>query len=79
MAHYLYVLMMLLADRNPRNTSANNGFYVNANYDGSGTPQTPTDTAYYFPQWAVNIVDFLDSDSVITPFESTFNRSTTMT
>jgi hypothetical protein len=27
------------------------------------------DTAAYFAQWAVNIVDFFDSDSIMTPFE----------
>ncbi|MES1213137.1 MAG: hypothetical protein ABUL64_00985, partial [Singulisphaera sp.] len=66
MARYLYVLMMLFSDHNLRQTA---GFNVQADYDGNGTPNEPADTAYYFAQWAINVVDFMDADSIITPFE----------
>ena len=76
LARHLYVLMMLLKDDN---------FVVYADLNGDGysypantpppvspatvPPQAAIDVAYYFAQWAVNIVDFRDQDAVMTPFE----------
>jgi len=80
LARHLYVLMMLLADRNPapitppkttRDTFLIQGkAQEDANGNGkTGPTDDPTDMAYYFAQWAVNVVDFLDGDSIMTPFE----------
>ncbi|HVU88819.1 MAG TPA: hypothetical protein VHD36_15965 [Pirellulales bacterium] len=71
LARHLYVLMMLLKDDN---------YVVNADINGDGYPPTGTnatpgnaqaaiDVAYYMAQWAVNVVDFRDSDAIMTPFE----------
>jgi hypothetical protein len=58
LARQLYVLMMVLKDRT---------FYVNP----SGTQVA--DTARAIAQWAVNVVDFRDADSIMTPFEYPIN------
>ena len=69
LARYLYTLMMLLKD---------DEFQVYADVDGDGyaatgvtplPPQAARDVAYYIAQWAVNIVDFRDSDATMTAFE----------
>ncbi|MBI2825987.1 MAG: hypothetical protein HYX69_14985 [Planctomycetia bacterium] len=60
LARHLYVLMMLLKD---------DQFQVQVDVDGDGFPGKPADTAYWFAQWAINIVDFRDPDSIMTPFE----------
>ncbi len=52
-ARHLYVLMMLALDRG----------YADG---GWGTPE---DRARMVAQWAVNVVDFRDRDSIMTPFE----------
>jgi len=59
-ARHLYVLMMTLIDRN---------FVVNEDVNGSGVPPDRDDTAYMVAQWAINVVDFRDADSIMTPFE----------
>ena len=61
-ARYLFVLMMLLRDdtyQSPFNTMVMNG---------------PNELAVRrIAQWAVNVVDFRDSDSIMTPFEYDVN------
>lgn len=57
MARHLYCMMMLLRNRNQ-----------NYDTDGDGTP-TQAETARLFAQWAVNVVDFRDADSIMTRFE----------
>ena len=56
-AKHLYVLMMAIKP---------NDVYID--FDGDGTP-TPEETAYGIAQWAINVVDFRDADSINTPFE----------
>ncbi len=55
-ARHLYVLMMLVMDR---------GYLVPAQGVANGRQYTARRVA----QWAVNVVDFLDPDSICTPFE----------
>lgn len=61
MAKDLYVLMMLLKDRN----------YV-VDFDGNPT-NNARETARMIAQWAINVVDFRDADSIMTPFEYDIN------
>jgi len=55
-ARHLYVLMMLL-----KGTGS-------ITYDGQG-PTAAAETARAIAQWAVNVVDFRDRDSIMTPFK----------
>ena len=57
LARHLYVLAMLLKDRT---------FYYDLDGDGNATA---AETAQVVAQWAVNVVDFRDADSIMTPFE----------
>ena len=57
-ARHLYVLMQLL--RPPG---------VQLDFDGIPGNNTPAETARGLAQWAVNVVDFRDRDSIMTPFE----------
>lgn len=52
-ARHLYCLALMLADLNYLDT----------------TLGSPAATRRYLAQWAVNVVDFRDSDSIMTPFE----------
>jgi len=61
-ARQLYVLMMLLKNGN-----------VTFDVDGDGTAGTDADTAQLLAQFAVNVVDFRDADSIMTPFEFDIN------
>jgi hypothetical protein len=61
LARQLYVLMMLFRDP-----------AAFLDYDGDGTP-TLEETSYAIAQWAINVVDFRDPDSVMTPFEFDIN------
>jgi hypothetical protein len=56
-ARHLYVLMMLLKDDS-----------IDIDFDGDGT-SSPAETARGIAQWAINVVDFRDRDSIMTPFE----------
>jgi hypothetical protein len=55
-ARHLYCLAMLLVDRNYKH-----------DFDGDGTSST-NETARWLAQWAVNVVDFRDSDAIMTRF-----------
>lgn len=59
-ARHLYCLMMLLRNRS--------GGTADYDLNNDGTPTAP-ETARYFAQWAINVVDFRDADSIMTPFE----------
>jgi hypothetical protein len=59
-ARYLYVLAMLLCKESVHNQNEV-GFLEGSNQDEK--------TARYLAQWAVNVVDFCDRDSIMTPFE----------
>lgn len=64
MARHLYCLAMLL-----RNNSS-----PTVNYDTNGDNMpTPPETARLLAQWAINVVDFRDADSIMTPFEYDLN------
>ena len=79
LARHLYVLMMLLKDDTFVVYADLNGdgyAYPMGTKRACPTrnasqvpPQAAIDVAYYFAQWAVNIVDFRDQDAVMTPFE----------
>ena len=56
-ARYLFCLAMLALDENFRIQT------------GDGTPVDQRLTARRIAQWAINVVDFRDSDAVMTPFE----------
>ena len=56
-AKHLYVLAMTLKEAG-----------VDIGFDGNG-PNAATETARGLAQWAVNVVDFRDADSIMTPFE----------
>lgn len=60
-ARHLYVLMMLLKDQ-----------AALIDFDGDGNSNAE-ETARGIAQWAVNVVDFRDRDSIMTPFEYDFN------
>lgn len=60
MARHLYCLMMLLRNKSMPNV-------VDYDTDGDSMP-TQAETARLFAQWAVNVVDFRDADSIMTRF-----------
>jgi hypothetical protein len=70
LAKQLYVLMMLLVD--DRTIVANAHKFVT---NGQQLPwnnipaNSPQQAAYVVAQWAINVVDFRDRDSIMTPFE----------
>jgi hypothetical protein len=64
-ARHLYCLMMLLRNRPPNAQDT-------IDLDGNGTG-SPNETARYYAQWAINVVDFRDPDSIMTPFEYDVN------
>ncbi len=55
-ARHLYCLMMMLRS-------------ANLDIDENGVVDTDNETAHRLAQWAINVVDFVDSDSIMTPFE----------
>ncbi len=57
-AKQLYILMMALKP----NT-------LQIDFDGDPSNNTARETAYGIAQWAINAVEFRDSDSIMTPFE----------
>ncbi len=59
-ARQLYCLMKLLV---------NTTFNVPVNVDGNMTTGDANDTSRFLAQWAVNVVDFRDSDSINTYFD----------
>ncbi len=58
-ARYLYVLAMLVVD--PAGLQTSSTYVAAHNADG-------VDVARFLAQWAVNVVDFYDRDSIMTPF-----------
>ncbi len=58
-ARHLYCLAMFL-----RNTN-----FPDIDLDSPPNGATPAETARYYAQWAINVVDFRDPDSIMTPFE----------
>lgn len=62
MAKHLYVLLMTLKNQNHQ---------IDFNGDGNtGTPaELKDETARGIAQWCINVVDFRDADSIMTPFE----------
>lgn len=61
MARHLYCLLMALKDPTFR-----------IDHDGDGTT-SDEETAVALAQWAINVVDFRDPDSIMTPFEFDLN------
>src|SRR5262245_19943288 len=59
-ARQLYCLMMALKPAT---------WNVPTDEDGDGNAGQPADTARYLAQWAVNVVDFRDADSINTRFD----------
>lgn len=57
-ARHLYVLAMTLRESS-----------VNIDFDGDATNDSALETARGLAQWAINVVDFRDADSIMTPFE----------
>lgn len=57
-ARHLYVLAMTLRESS-----------VNIDFDGDTTNDSALETARGLAQWAINVVDFRDADSIMTPFE----------
>lgn len=62
-ARHLYVLMMMLRDSTA----------PNIDFDGNTGNDDAAETARGIAQWAINVVDFRDRDSIMTPFEYTIN------
>ena len=63
LARHLYVLMMLLIDRD---------FTFDIDVNGDGVVDAE-DTAQILAQWAINAVDFRDANSIMTAFEYDVN------
>lgn len=61
-AKRLYVLMMAIKPPD-----------LQIDFDGDPSNDCPDETAYGIAQWAVNVVDFRDADSIMTPFEFDIN------
>jgi hypothetical protein len=59
-AKHLYVLMMLLKPPG-----------IEIDFDGDPSNNLPQETARGLAQWSINVVDFRDRDSIMTPFEYT--------
>ncbi|MGI8977778.1 MAG: hypothetical protein ACR2FY_00990 [Pirellulaceae bacterium] len=57
-ARQLYCLAMLLKNQSQQ-----------LDTDGDGTPNTAPESAEMIAQWAINVVDFRDADSICTAFE----------
>lgn len=82
LARHLYVLMMLLVDDlnlqgqvfiTPSATSVYSGLNTSSQtmnpYNASSGSVPSQQIAYLIAQWAINVVDFRDPDSICTPFE----------
>lgn len=74
-AKYLYVMMRMIlrssgVDTNP--TLIQN-VIGNQDLDGDTNFNQPNDLAIFVAQWAINVVDFRDKDSIMTPFEFDLN------
>lgn len=66
-ARQLYLLMMLLSRTAPQ-AAVNERFSVNMN-GTTGVVDNQRELAQMIAQWAVNVVDYRDSDSIMTGFE----------
>ncbi len=67
-ARYIYVLSMLLCNRDVSVPTSATTLRWQAILGTTAAP-TNDDIARYLAQWAVNVVDFMDRDSIMTPFE----------
>lgn len=74
-ARYLYVIARIIFEKN--GTTVNADRVPDANGDGNIDPLVPAqnneDLAVWVAQWAINVVDFRDPDSIMTPFEFDIN------
>jgi len=73
-ARYLYVLMMLAADMPAYTDTAKLAKSFNFNYTdpevlSSGNAAKHELTVRRLAQWAINVVDYMDFDNIMTPFE----------
>jgi hypothetical protein len=71
-ARDLFVLTMLLKDRNRRIDADRDGNLNNEDLTGSGMPGG-NETQLEIAQWVANVVDFRDADSIMTPIELDLN------
>lgn len=75
LARHLYVTMMLLIDdlglqaQVFRTGPSATPVYSALTTSGNGTTKPAQQLAYFVAQWAINVVDFRDADSIMTPFE----------
>jgi hypothetical protein len=67
-ARQLYVLMLLMNERDQIDFDRNGD--VNDDYSGDGSGD---EKEFHLAQWAANVVDFRDADSIMTPFEFDLN------
>ncbi len=77
-AHYarqLYVITLLTTERVDRNGDGriNNSDWYDFNDDGNVDQDDRLDYRRLIAQWAINVVDFRDRDSIMTPFEVDLN------
>ena len=66
LARHLYCMMMFLADQQ---TPSNPGGYLHPIQETPNVPLQRELTAQRIAQWAINVVDFRDSDAIMSPFE----------
>ena len=71
-ARDLFVMTMLLKDRNRRIDADRDGNINNEDLTGGGMPGG-NETQLEIAQWVANVVDFRDADSIMTPIELDLN------
>ncbi|MDG2467788.1 MAG: hypothetical protein P8M80_00785 [Pirellulaceae bacterium] len=74
-AKHLYVLMRMILRTSGVDQQAGEIEKVIGNQDlnGDGNFNTTDDLAIFIAQWAINVIDFRDKDSIMTPFEFDLN------